>query len=159
MKETLRLFPPTTTARFGLLDFYIIDSDGKSLPTENCLVVANHYGIHHNPHFWPCVEDFLPERWLVDKKDLLHPVKNGWRPFERGPRNCLGQELAMTEIKLTVAIMIRQFNIQDAYDESDLGKCQTEKNLRVNGKRAYQIFRGGGHPDENSPCRVSLVGG
>lgn len=158
-KETLRLFPPTATARFGLLDFYIIDSDGKRLPTENCLVVANHHGIHHNPRFWPRVEDFLPERWLVDEKDPLYPVKNGWRPFERGPRNCLGQELAMTEIKLAVAIMIRQFNIHDAYAESDLEKSQTEKNLRMNGERAYQIFRGGGHPSENFPCRVSLVGG
>lgn len=158
-KETLRLYPPTSTARFGLPDFYLIDSDGKRMPTENCLVVANHHGIHHNPRFWPRVEEFLPERWLVDENHALYPVKNGWRPFERGPRNCLGQELAMTEIRLVVAILIREFNIHDAYADSDLEKGQTKKNLRVNGERAYQITRGGGHPSENFPCRVSLVAG
>jgi sterigmatocystin biosynthesis cytochrome P450 monooxygenase len=156
-KETLRLYPPTSTARFGLPGFYLTDSNGKRLPTQNCLVVANHHGIHHNPHFWPRVEEFLPERWLVDENHPLYPVKNGWRPFERGPRNCLGQELAMTEIKLVVAIMVREFKIHDAYAESDLGKGQMKKNLRVNGERAYQIIRGGGHPSENFPCRVSLV--
>lgn len=157
VKETLRIYPPTATARFGLPGFYLTDpSGGKKLPTENCLVVGNHFGIHHNPRFWPRVEEFVPERWLVDEGHPLYPVKNGWRPFERGPRNCLGQELAMMEIRLVVAIMVREFDFQDAYAESDRKKGQKSENLRVNGERAYQIIRGGGHPSENFPCRVSL---
>ena len=163
VKETLRLYPPTATARFGTPGFFLSStaSSGHSrrLPTEHCLVVGNHHGIHHNPRFWPRVEDFLPERWLVDPSDPLYPVKNGWRPFEKGSRNCLGQELAMTEIKLVVAVMVREFEVRDAYAEWDSlrGRKDGGKSMRVNGERAYQITRGGGHPSENFPCRVSLV--
>ncbi|WEW56961.1 hypothetical protein PRK78_002420 [Emydomyces testavorans] len=156
-KESLRLFPPSSTARFGVPGFYLIDSDSKRLPTENCLVLANHQAIHRNPRFWARAQEFLPERWLVSEGHPLYPAKNNWRPFERGPRNCLGQELAMTEIRLVIAIMVREFDIYDAYAESDLKNGRAKKNLQVNGERAYQISRGGCHPSENFPCRVSLA--
>lgn len=90
VKEMLCIHLPTATARFGLPGFSLLDPpDGTGLPTANCLVVGNHYGIHHNPRFWPRADDFVPDRWLVGEGHPLYPVKNGWRPFERGPRNCL----------------------------------------------------------------------
>ncbi|KAB5570736.1 cytochrome P450 [Coniochaeta sp. 2T2.1] len=160
VKETLRIYPPTATARSGLPGFDLTDpSNGNApLPTEGCLVVGNHFGIHHNPRFWPRADEFVPDRWLVAEGHELYPVRNGWRPFERGPRNCLGQELAMTEIRLVVAIMCREFDFREAYGESDRARGLETERLRVNGERCYQIIRGGGHPSDNYPCRVHLVG-
>lgn len=157
VKETLRLYPPTASARFGIPGFFLSDSGGKMLPTESCLVVAAHHGLHHNPRFWPHADKFLPERFLVEDTHPLYPVKNGWRPFERGPRNCLGQELAMTEIKSVVSVMVREFDIHDAYAEIDKARGKNKRNLLVNNERIYQISRGGGHPSENFPCRAKLV--
>ncbi|PGH13918.1 hypothetical protein AJ79_03333 [Helicocarpus griseus UAMH5409] len=156
-KEALRLYPPSSTVRFGPPGSYLVDPNGKRLPTENCLIVGCHQGLHRNPRFWPRADEFVPERWLVDEKDLLYPVKNGWRPFERGPRNCLGQELAMTEIRLVVAVLVREFEFRDAYSEYDLKRGQALDNMRVSGDRAYQVEGGGCHPSERFPCVVSFA--
>lgn len=157
IKETLRLYPPTATARYGLPGFFVTSPDGKQLPTEKCLVVSNHHGLQRNPRFWPRAEEFLPERWLVNKNHPLYPVHNGWRPFERGLRNCLGQELAMTEIKVVVAVVVREFDVTDAYAEHDIRQGQAHKSLHVGGDRAYQITRGGCHPSEGFPCRIRVL--
>lgn len=33
-----------------------------------------------------------------------------WRPFERGPRNCIGQELATIEARVVMALVARRFD-------------------------------------------------
>ncbi|KAI0848484.1 hypothetical protein F5Y00DRAFT_262580 [Daldinia vernicosa] len=80
--------------------------------------------------------EFIPERWLVEPGDPLYPVKGGWRPFEHGPLNCLGQTLAML-----------CENHAGAY-------CAKVK--RVNSERAYQTQSGGAHPADGYPCRISF---
>lgn len=42
--------------------------------------------------------------------------ENGWRPFERGPRNCIGQDLALLEARIILALVVRSFDFQVAYD-------------------------------------------
>ncbi|MCJ1245230.1 hypothetical protein MMC30_002433 [Trapelia coarctata] len=158
IKEALRFYPAVSAPRAGQPDFFVSDSDGRQFPTEHCLVWGNHYGVHHNPRFWARVEEFLPERWLVPEGDPLYPHKNAWRPFERGPRNCIGQELALVEIKVILALTIREFDIVDAYEEWDERKGNP-KGLNVNGERAYMIIRGGGHPADFYPCKVSFAEG
>lgn len=160
IKETLRLYPAASTAREGEPDFYLVTNTGRQLPTQKCLVWANHHGLHHNPKYWPRVEEFLPERWLVPPGHELYPTKNAWRPFERGLKNCLGQELALTLMKLTVVLLLRDFEITNAYEEWDLLAGKTA-GPQVNGDRAYQVSRGGGggHPRDFYPCKVQLFEG
>lgn len=55
------------------------------------------YALHHSPNLWPLGSAFIPERWLVKEGNPLFPVKCAWRPFEFGPRHCIGIELAMIE--------------------------------------------------------------
>ncbi|KAI0835111.1 hypothetical protein F5Y06DRAFT_144079 [Hypoxylon sp. FL0890] len=52
--------------------------------------------------------EFLSERFLVAKGHPLHPVKNTWRPFELGNTRCIGEELAMVEMKLVLALTMRE---------------------------------------------------
>ena len=153
IKEALRLFPQASTARAGDPSFVLFAQDGCEFPTEDCLVWGNHHGIHHNPRYWPRVEEFLPERWLVAEGDPLYPTKDAWRAFERGPRNCLGQELALTELKIILVMTLREFEIADAYQEWDARKGNTNP-PQVDGERAFQIIRGGGHPSDFFPCCV-----
>lgn len=67
----------------------------------------------------PEADKFIPERFLVrDEADPMHPVKNAFRPWEMGPRNCIGQELASLELRLILALTAREFEVETAYPES-----------------------------------------
>lgn len=56
--------------------------------------------------------EFLPERFLVAEGHPLHPVKNAWRPFELGNTRCIGEELAMVEMKLVLALTMRELDFK-----------------------------------------------
>jgi cytochrome P450 len=161
VKEALRLYPTVSALRKGQSDFFLVDhnANGQCFPTEGCMIWGDHYANHHNPHIWVRPEDYLPERWLCNETDEFYPPKNAWRPFERGPRNCIGQVLALTEIKLILVLTTREFDINDAYAEFDMVKGNT-RNMKVNGNRAYMVrIGGGGHPADGYPCKVRELDG
>jgi cytochrome P450 len=53
-------------------------------------------------------DDFVPERWLDDAASEI--PASAWRAFERGPRNCIGQELAGLESRVVVALVARRYD-------------------------------------------------
>ncbi|WQF84792.1 Putative cytochrome P450 [Colletotrichum destructivum] len=181
LKETLRMYPPTSTLRNGKPGFYLNghDSSGSTtkFPTEGCMIFGNHHGLHHNPRYWKDPERFIPERFLVSSDDLsgLHPLPDAWRPFEKGPRACMGSELAMVEIKAVIMLVAREFDFTPAYQEWDSiqhksAKGETKIGLGVllpggapklvSGDRVYQTTGGGGsHPADGYPCRVRFARG
>ena len=154
IKETLRLFPVVSSTRAGEPGYSVADTRGRQYPTDGCLVWSIHHAIHRDPAYWPQPECFLPERWLVAPEDPMYPVKGAWRAFEHGPRNCIGQELAMLEIKIVMVMTLRRFEVISAYDEWD--RLKKRKGLRsVNGERAYQVVLA--QPSEGLPCKVKLA--
>ena len=156
VKETLRMYPPASSTRSGEPGYSIQELNGRQLPTDGFLVWLNSYAIHHAPEYWPEPNKFIPERWLVEKGDSLYPHKGAYRPFEFGPRNCIGQELAMLELRLVLAMTAREFEIKSVYHEWD-GLHPINGPKSVNGDRAYQILSGAAHPSDGLPCRVSLA--
>lgn len=158
IKETLRLFPPASSIREGAPGVDLVDDDGTVYPTENTLVWVIHEEVHRSPRYWKRGDEFLPERWQVDPGHELYPVKGAWRPFETGPRDCLGQNLVMMEIKIVLALTLREFDITSMYDEFD--KDHPKTGLKdVDGESVYQVEEGAAHPRDHYPCRVSLRGG
>jgi cytochrome P450 len=156
IKETLRLYPPASSTRSGTPGYCVTGNDGLQLPTEGFLVWSNSYAIHRDINYWPEPNEFRPERWLVDEGDRLYPPKGVYRPFEFGPRNCIGQELAILELKIVLAVTTREFDIRSVYDEWD--KLHHKKGPKtLNGDRAYQVLSGAAHPSDELPCRVSIA--
>ena len=153
IKETLRLFPVASSTRLGEPGFSVVAEDERIYPTEGCLVWSSPHTIQRSPDFWPRPDDFIPDRWLVQPGHELYPIKGAWRPFEFGPRNCIGQELALLEMKSVLVLAIRRFNFRMPYDEWDqLHPTKLPRN--VAGERAYQAGNGG--PSEGMPCRVEI---
>ena len=157
IKESLRLFPPSASLRAGNEETVLTDEQGRQYPTAGCYVWLLQHSMHKSPEFWPEPDKFIPERWLVGPDDPLYPVKGAWRPFELGPRNCIGQTLALTEIKIVMVLAARRFDIDPAYEEwDDLYPSKGVKTVR--GSRAYLVHGGGGgaHPAKRYPCRVKV---
>ena len=152
IKETLRLFPTASTTRSGVPGLSITDAGGRLYPTEGCFLWLISHAIQRDPAYWPQPDDFIPDRWLVAPGDPLYPIKGAWRPFEHGPRSCIGMELSMIEIKIAVALVARTFDIRAVYEEFDCGLKNKDTIKTVVGNRAYQS--GVGQPSENLPCRI-----
>ncbi|KAL6237509.1 putative sterigmatocystin biosynthesis P450 monooxygenase stcS [Aspergillus navahoensis] len=157
LKETLRLFPPSASMREGRPGVELTDDNGQVYPTAGCNVWTLTVALHHNSTHWTEVESFIPERWLVGPEDPLYPAKGAWRAFEFGPRSCIGQTLAMLELRVALAMTLREFDVVPAYEEWDR-MYPTGAVKEVNGHRAYQAEKGGGgaHPADGMPCRVTL---
>lgn len=154
IKEVLRMYPAVSSTRAGEPNFSVTDDANRSFPTDGFLVWDVPQAIHRDPAYWPRPDDFLPERWLVAAGDPLHPVEGAWRPFSHGPRNCIGQELAMMEMKVIMVMAARRFDIQLAYE--DLDRAEGTKNSKtVYGERGYQILRA--QPSDDLPCRVDQM--
>ncbi|VUC21091.1 unnamed protein product [Clonostachys rosea] len=171
IKETMRLHAPAGTMRWGTPGTTITDLQGNAQPLDDT-VGANilHQALHLNPRVWPRADDFLPERFLVGPEDPLYPVEAAYRPFEAGPRNCIGQTLVWNELKVAVILTCRELEIKDAYADFD-AKREREMGLfakvkrrlfggpirTLQGDRAYQSDSGGLHPVDGYPCYVSRV--
>ncbi|KAF1980383.1 cytochrome P450 [Bimuria novae-zelandiae CBS 107.79] len=119
IKETLRLYPPVAGIRSGTPDVNLPDDSGKLFPTAGIKIWTVHAALHRNEKYWPEPNTFIPDRWLAKEGDRLHPIKGAWRPFEHGSRNCIGQALALIELKLVLIMIMREFDFEPAYAEDD----------------------------------------
>ena len=156
IKETMRLFPAASSMREGCPGVSIIDDAGNAYPTEGVYVWVLHLAIQRNPKYWHEPDSFIPERWLVPPGHPLHPVKGGWRPFEFGPRNCIGQTLVTMDLRIVLVMTVREFEIRSAYRDWDSLHPRGTAVKTVHGERAYQIEKGGAHPADGFPCRVVM---
>ncbi|KAH7303053.1 cytochrome P450 monooxygenase [Stachybotrys elegans] len=157
IKETLRIFPPAASLRDGRADIVLRDSKGHLYPTADCHIWTLNLIMHNDPKIFTDATSFRPERWLAQPGDPMHPQKGSWRPFEWGPRNCIGQTLAQLELKVALVLTIRMFDITPAYPEWDQTHGKGGVKL-VDGNRAYQAQLGGGgaHPADEFPVRVAV---
>ncbi|KAF1967992.1 putative cytochrome P450 [Bimuria novae-zelandiae CBS 107.79] len=167
IKETLRLYPPAGTMRAGGPGVSITDYCGNVYPMDYVCATIIHQAVHLNPRVWPQPRKFLPDRILVNQDHELYPYPPAFRPFEQGPRNCIGQTLVWNEIQIALILTVRTFDITPAYEEWDatrkvglLERWKTrimgELVKTVHGDRAYQTDKAGTHPADGYPCRVSL---
>ncbi|KAJ8106096.1 hypothetical protein OPT61_g9768 [Boeremia exigua] len=125
MKEALRLWPPAATVRMTHEDFTIKTKEGDQVMVDDCVVYPMQYIIHRDTNVYgPTANDFIPERWIgdsdtssatnIDTSGTATPTDripvSAWRPFERGPRNCIGQELANLEARVILACVMRRYD-------------------------------------------------
>ena len=81
---------------------------------KGMIVTVPIYAVHHDPKIWPEPEKFNPYRFTPEEK-----AKHGsydWMPFGGGPRNCLGMRLAVLEVKVAVAHLVRKYKFLRSID-------------------------------------------
>ncbi|KAH8726829.1 cytochrome P450 [Phaeosphaeriaceae sp. PMI808] len=159
IKEVLRLWPPASTVRIGCKGFFIKDPvSGDMIDTDGMLIWSVHMAIHRDKRIWgDDVDEFKPERFLPKNADKV--PADAWRPFEKGLRNCIGQELALIEMKVVLSMTLREFDIRSAYGELDSlmgdgslwakdSSFRKGGSMEVFGDRMHQILLAAGKPSE-----------
>ncbi|KAL4862977.1 hypothetical protein BDV12DRAFT_178099 [Aspergillus spectabilis] len=112
IKETLRLHPPAGTSRFAEpgTNFHLQTPNGP-LHVDGAILYLNHFSIQRDATVYgESAETWVPERWLQNEAGGDGFAPGAWRPFERGPRGCIGQELAMLEARLVLAMAVRRYD-------------------------------------------------
>ncbi|KAH8901898.1 cytochrome P450 [Coniochaeta sp. PMI_546] len=155
IKETLRLNPPAGSARYSKpgTGFKLrMPGNNREIDADGLVLYMCQNLIQRDPAVYgKTADDFVPERWLgntdtsMKTNDELAPgEKSGakvppsaWRPFERGPRNCIGQELANIEARVILACAVRRYD----FTKVGLGELDLDANghPKLNAKGAYEV--------------------
>jgi cytochrome P450 len=112
--ETLRLYPAAPVfGRQCIKEHTISSSNGelKIVIPVGTLITVNTYALHRLEEYWSHPLEFDYKRWMRDpvtglKPKLAHPF--AYLPFAAGPRNCIGQNFALLEAKVILAMLIQR---------------------------------------------------
>ena len=109
--EVLRLYPSTWLfARQAIASFEI----GSYAIPKSAMIFMSPFIMHRHPTYWSGPEAFQPERFLPDKKAQQAPYT--YFPFGGGPRSCIGDQFALTVMKLVVAMVLQRYRLTVAED-------------------------------------------
>ncbi|KAF8851573.1 putative P450 monooxygenase [Acephala macrosclerotiorum] len=114
--EVLRLYPPVpTTVRIAIRDTTI----GSEHIPAGTKVFLSPWGLNRSPHLWENASEFVPERWI--DAETGNPNNHGGQrsnyanmTFLHGPRSCIGEKFARSELKALIAVMTGTFQMHMA---------------------------------------------
>ncbi|KAL6629932.1 hypothetical protein ACP70R_029697 [Stipagrostis hirtigluma subsp. patula] len=135
--ESLRLYPqPPLLIRRSLRPDklpggYNGAKEGYEIPAGTDIFVSI-YNLHRSPYFWDRPNEFEPERFSVPKKDediegwagfdpgrspgAMYPneiiADFAFLPFGGGPRKCVGDQFALLESTVALAMLLRKFDVE-----------------------------------------------
>ncbi|KAF3445077.1 hypothetical protein FNV43_RR14770 [Rhamnella rubrinervis] len=135
--EALRLYPqPPLLIRRALKSDtlpggYNGAKTGYAIPAGTDIFISV-YNLHRSPYFWDHPSEFKPERFLVQKPSegiegwagfdpsrspgALYPNEIisdfAFLPFGGGPRKCVGDQFALMESTVALAMLLQKFDVE-----------------------------------------------
>lgn len=163
LAETLRLYPaPPLLIRRLLADTTLPQGSGKE-PMKlkrGTDIFINTYSLHRRPDLWERALEFDPDRWLrpqsnrgisgwngytpnagLDNGSPLYPTELhadfAYLPFGGGARKCVGDQFAMLESVVALAMLVRrfEFDLKDPNEQVKIttgATMHTENGLMIN---------------------------
>mmetsp|Transcript_24772 Transcript_24772/g.54979 ORF Transcript_24772/g.54979 Transcript_24772/m.54979 type:complete len:515 (+) Transcript_24772:79-1623(+) len=107
IKETLRLWPVAAVVARDLTQD--VEHNGMLLP-KGSLVFVHFYSMFRSPWI-DNVDEFVPERWGPQNPQLAR-LKETVHPFSLGRRTCLGQNMAMFQMRAVAAHFVHYFDFE-----------------------------------------------
>ncbi|WP_353248437.1 cytochrome P450 [Salinisphaera sp. T31B1] len=122
INETLRLYPPGwLLSRRAVAD----DSLGEHRIEAGAQLFISPYVLHRHPDYWRAPETFDPARF-EQGEEPAH--RFAYIPFAAGPRHCIGEQMAMTEMRVHLVHMLRRFT--PSYADPHPPQMESHINLR-----------------------------
>ena len=107
LMEALRMYPPLWVfTREPIEDVKI----GGYTLRKGSTVFISPYITQRDPRYFPDPDRFIPERFALGSGE--HIPRYAYFPFGAGPRVCIGQSFALTEMKLVLALMLRTYQLR-----------------------------------------------
>lgn len=158
IKETLRFYPIGFTIRAAPSGVTSIPYDGTQFPVlHGAMVIPNVHTTHMDPSIWKDPHRFRPERFLGQEGAGQH--RFAWRPFERGPRACIAQDLAMDELRILLLLTARWFDFETLIEtKNEKARVPfTDLDEKI-GDLAFQVVGMEAGPRKDMRMKVSLSG-
>ncbi|XP_056019487.1 ultra-long-chain fatty acid omega-hydroxylase-like [Ostrea edulis] len=106
IKEGMRLHSPVPA--ISRINSQPIQVDGSEIPKGSIMLLLL-YSLHHNPKVWGEDHmDFKPERFSRENNEKRDAY--AFCPFSAGPRNCIGQNFAMSEERVVLATLLKRLS-------------------------------------------------
>jgi hypothetical protein len=103
-RETLRIhpvamlqFPRRVETELRVMDYQFEPGD---------IILGSIFGVHHRKDIYPNPEQFCPDRFLVQEFSSTE-----FMPFGGGARRCIGDALALFEMKLVLASILQNWTL------------------------------------------------
>ncbi|KAG8157057.1 hypothetical protein KVR01_013047 [Diaporthe batatas] len=140
IKEVLRLYPPAGSIRTSRPGAgFVVSTPQGDYNLDGTWIYLNHTIIHRDRAvFGETADEFVPERWLQsDASGGAACPPSAWRPFERGPRSCIGIELANIEARVIIAMLVRRYE----FTKVGLGEKELDAGGQpiVDGKGQFKV--------------------
>ena len=105
--EVLRLYPAAYLfAREAIVDDVL---DGYRIPARTLIFISPFVG-HRDPKYWPEPESFDPERFTPEQ--VAARPRHVYYPFGEGPHVCIGNNFALMEMQLILAMALQRFRLR-----------------------------------------------
>lgn len=112
IEEGLRIYPPVpvllprNVPREGAMI-------GGKWVSGGTTVGISQFAAYHSPTNFKDPDSFAPERWMPEGESKYgSDRKAAFQPFSVGPRNCVGKNLAYHEMRLILASVLLNFDIE-----------------------------------------------
>ncbi|KAI0156120.1 cytochrome P450 [Pestalotiopsis sp. NC0098] len=114
LEETLRVYPPAAETPPRISPGAYIE--GKWIPKGTYCSVYQ-WATFRNPENFANPDSFVPERWLPASHPLHDPIylndnKAVFKPFSFGSRDCIGKNLAYSEMRVVAARLMHRFDFE-----------------------------------------------
>jgi len=111
IKEAMRLYPPA----WGIIRETMRDATlGRYKIKKGDVVVLAPYAVHRMAEYWPNPEAFDPDRFLPERMKNQH--KYTYFPFGGGARLCIGNNFAMMEMQILLALTCSRYSFSTTPD-------------------------------------------
>lgn len=125
--ESMRIFPPAwVVGRRAIQDDVV-----QNVKVESGMnIIMPIYLIHHDKNIWENPEEFRPERFLPE--NMKEKYKFAYFPFGGGPRLCIGNNFAIQEMQVVLALFLKKYRFEvDKYFVPELEPLVTLRQKRT----------------------------